>query len=191
MRAISILWEWRERPTSLDLRGEKLTGKKRGQEDSGWTQDQRDGLSSNLLAIWGKPEDTSAGSGQDFNIASVMELPGVLVLPCGAIAGEQAGSPNGRAWVHGISGSIHQFHSDMLWRHFFLTLGPLIAQKHDPLLQITKNRFYKPSYCQCQHVLSKLPLLPGECPKMKRPRKSISLRGKGPLRSRERLRDRK
>lgn len=50
MRAIPILWEWRERPKSLDHHGEKLISRKKDQEDSewmntgpkGWAKQQRD-----------------------------------------------------------------------------------------------------------------------------------------------------
>lgn len=52
--------------------------------------------------------------------------------------GEQAGSPNGRTWVHSVSGSIHQLHFDVLWRHFLLTQGLWLLMNMSPLLQIIK-----------------------------------------------------
>lgn len=102
-----------------------LAGRKIKRTLSGWTQDQRDGPSSNVTVVWGEPMDS-------VTIASVRRLTGVLVPLCRSLACEHAGSPGGRTWVQGILGSTHQLHGPP-WNAvetFLSHTGCLIAQKH-------------------------------------------------------------
>lgn len=119
-----------------------FAGRKIKRTLSGWTQDQRDGPSSNVTVVWGEPMDS-------VTIASVRRLTGVLVPLCRSIACEHAGllvgEPGSRASWGPPTSSMGLL--EMLWKHSFHIRGAWLLRNTPPLLQITKDRLYTSNHC--------------------------------------------